>query len=566
MADSASFARAAEGSTQYTLEAVEKLGQAALAAAPAGLSGELRERLRSAVETIGRKSIEYVVAGLFNAGKSTLLNSLLQQEILPHSDRPETGAPAWIRRGPETKAVVRTRAGAQEDIPATPHEIAKRTSLYDEAGCSRTGQDLAERVEITSPRLPLDDRMAIIDLPGLRDSEAMNDLALSLAFKADVVLWVFRSDQTFSKQDAEAVAAITSTCGAHVVQLVVNVISDKPTAGAWRAFKKEKLPVHRLRIREGAAETGLDDRHAASLFAIHARALRQGFWGVTYGGREFRKFFRKAARKNDGLMKAARIVRLVRAAAVAQAWCEVQLGAAEEVFERERLRHEAYKSRIERRARLNQEAGRIVDRTFTGLSTALAAAAGAEAAQISTKGYKAGVSHSASVVDATCSAIHAQIANLGLNLSSLAVDPEARSPGEDDHLRIRQLFAGGPSGTTPEAALRAMVSSEIGVLETRKLGLSIGRVWDMVRRRGDTEAAAAVLELQDKIRTRMSKVTAQLDKRKSDVRRLCQRVIEAEAIPVVPQPDAGPRDGLCAFASKLAPVIAIGEGAAREPS
>lgn len=566
MADSATFARAANGSTQYTLEAVEKLGQAALAAAPSGMSEELRERLRSAVETMGRKTIEYVVAGLFNAGKSTLLNSLLQQEILPHSDRPETGAPAWIRRGPQTKARIRTRNGAQEDIPATPQAIAKRTSLYDEAGRSRTGQDLAERVEIEAPKLPLDDRMAIIDLPGLRDSEAMNDLALSLAFKADVVLWIFRSDQTFSKEDAEAVAAITSICGAHVVQLVVNVISEKPKAGAWRAFKKEKLPVHRLRIREGRAETGLDDSHAAGLLAIHARALRHSFWGVTYGGREFRKFFRKAARKNDGVMKAARIVRLVRAAVVARAWCDLQLGAAEELFERERLRHEAYKARIERRVRLKQDAGRIVDQTFAGLSAALAGAAGAQAARLSTKGYKSGVSHSASVVDAACSAIHAQIANLGLNLSSLAVDPEARSPGEDDHLRIQQAFAGGPSGASPEAALRVMVSSEIGVLETRKLGLSIGRVWDIVRRRGDTEAAAAVSELQEKIRTRMSKVTAQLGRRQADVRSLCQRVIEAEAIPVVPRPDAGPRDGLRSFASKLAPIVAIGDGSARKYS
>ncbi|MEZ5938573.1 MAG: dynamin family protein [Hyphomonadaceae bacterium] len=558
MADSGVYAGRTKTAAQATLDSAEKHGRAALAAAPDDLPPEMRERLESAVATIGRKEVEYVVAGLFNAGKSTLLNGLLRQVILPHSDRPETGAPAWLRRRKTLRARVQTRGGVQEDLAPEPQEIAKRTSLYDENGHHRS-DSLAEKLEIDSPKLPLDERMSIIDLPGLRDSEAMNTLALSIAYQADVVIWMFRSDHTFSKEDAEAVSAITATCGAHVVQLVVNVISEKPKASSWRAFKKERLPVHRLRISENALDSGLDDSHAANLLAVHARGFRHGFWGVTYGGRELRRFFRQAAKKDIGVMKTARLVRLARAAVFCRQWSDFEQSAAESAFETARQLHAAYQERMARRARLQQDAQRLVDQCFSNLKSAMGAAATAQAAQISAKGYKADMSYTSDVVEAACDAVTAHMHNLAFNLSSLAIDPEARAPEEADHQRIRESFVGASAGQSPEAALRALAASEIGLIETRKLGLSVGRAWNWIRGRGDTEAASAVSELQDKIRRRMGDVSVRLAKQQSAVKHLAQSSIEAPPIPVVPPPDPARRDALGVFAARLNELGAMAE-------
>lgn len=557
MADSAGTAASVATATQVKLDAAERVGRAALAAAPVALPPDLREPLQSAVVTIGRKTIEYVAAGLFNAGKSSLLNSLMREPILPQSDRPETGAPAWIRRGQALKVKVLKRSGESLDLAPNPTEIAKQSSLYDETGRARSRLDLAERIEIVAPMLPLEEHMSIIDLPGLRDSAVMNDLALSIAYKADVVLWIFRSDQTFSAQDAEAVAAIVSTCGAHVVQLVLNVISDKPRASHWRAFKRDKLPIHRLRIRESAEETGLSATHAAGLLTVHARAFRHGFWGVTYGGRELKRFFKQAARKDIGAMKTARILRLVRAAARSRLWAQEELSVAERQFTEAQQRHETYQARMARRARLKQDAGAAVDRCFVGLSGALSSAASAQAAQLSTKGYKAGADFTDAVVETACGAVFSQIHSLGLSLSALAVDSEARSPSERDHDAIRLAFAGAKPGGDPDGAIRAAVRAEIGSIEARKLGLSISRAWNWVRGRGDTEAASAVSELQDRIRRKITDVGARLARQQATIRSLCQSAIEAEALPVVPPPDPKPRDLLRQFLGKLEEIDAM---------
>ena len=116
------------------------------------------------------------------------------------------------------------RQGKGTEIASHPHAIAEHTSLYDRTGVRRPVEALASHVEIQAPRLRLNERTVLIDLPGLRDTREMDAVALGMATEADLILWVFRSEPAFSEQDAEFLSILVSTCGPHVVRLLINVI------------------------------------------------------------------------------------------------------------------------------------------------------------------------------------------------------------------------------------------------------------------------------------------------------------------------------------------------------
>src|SRR6478609_6718867 len=70
-----------------------------LAAAPADFPSEIRSDLALAASRLEAAEIRIVIGGLFKAGKSTFLNALLRDDVLPSADLAETGAPAWLRSG-----------------------------------------------------------------------------------------------------------------------------------------------------------------------------------------------------------------------------------------------------------------------------------------------------------------------------------------------------------------------------------------------------------------------------------------------------------------------------------
>lgn len=55
--------------------------------------------------------------GQFKRGKSTLINALIGQEVLPTGFIPVTAVPTIIRFGERSHARVRTRDGSWRDIP-----------------------------------------------------------------------------------------------------------------------------------------------------------------------------------------------------------------------------------------------------------------------------------------------------------------------------------------------------------------------------------------------------------------------------------------------------------------
>ncbi len=156
------------------------------------LAAEVREERIPALQQ-GRMSV--VVLGEFNHGKSTVVNALLGEEILPTGITPTTAVITHLVYGEEPAAGIQPPRGgertqvAYEDIgPAIRHE-------------EESGQE-PEYVEIQYPNELLEDSLVLVDTPGVNDiSRQKVEITYGYVPKADVILYVLDATQVLKKSE-----------------------------------------------------------------------------------------------------------------------------------------------------------------------------------------------------------------------------------------------------------------------------------------------------------------------------------------------------------------------------
>jgi ribosome biogenesis GTPase A len=117
--------------------------------------------------------------GAFSVGKSTLLNGLLGEPLLPAACEETTALPTFIEYGPERAMQLVGTDGSVLPL--------------DDAGLARAATEAPEGAACAVVRLPLDwlRGVSIIDLPGLGGmSSRHREYTLAQVQQADVILYL----------------------------------------------------------------------------------------------------------------------------------------------------------------------------------------------------------------------------------------------------------------------------------------------------------------------------------------------------------------------------------------
>ncbi|GAA1261720.1 hypothetical protein GCM10009677_11680 [Sphaerisporangium rubeum] len=188
-----------QGLRKELIELIERLegvvrgaGQPTLAETVA----ELRGRVANDTFTV-------LVAGEFNAGKSTTINAMLGQKVLPASGNPTTAVLSVVRWG-------ETEQGFLYRVDTT------KIDGLDEAAVPVAVQDLTRHITIDSQsdgpntwgmaeiRWPLElcrRGVDLVDSPGLNENIERARITLEFVNKADAVVFVFSALQAFSESE-----------------------------------------------------------------------------------------------------------------------------------------------------------------------------------------------------------------------------------------------------------------------------------------------------------------------------------------------------------------------------
>lgn len=218
-------------------------------AAPAGEEVKTRTQIFEEIEKkLNSDKLKILVAGQFKQGKSTLINALLGEEVLPAYSTPCTAVITEIAYDPHKRAII----SFKEKIGSLPNglsekavkHIGKRTENIPDlvVESDDLGEELEEYLVIPededkeqreavadSPyaccklKWPLElcrNEVEIIDSPGLNEATARDATTYTYVPQADMILHVLNANQLFGKPDKEFIDKVQAAGGTSILFLV----------------------------------------------------------------------------------------------------------------------------------------------------------------------------------------------------------------------------------------------------------------------------------------------------------------------------------------------------------
>lgn len=239
-----------------------------------------RPDVHNELDRIGRRlnqPIRVALAGTLKAGKSTLVNALVGEDIAPTDATEATRIVTWFRHGPTPKVTANHRGGRRANVPIArdPHD---RGLTFSFAGLNP--EDVVD-LDVEWPAAELIDT-TIIDTPGT--SSLSRDVSLRThrllvpedgVPRVDAVVFLLRTlnaaDIALLKQIGELVGGSSGALG------VIGVASRADEIGAGRIDAMMSAKDVAKRFTEEMDETGICQAvvPVSGLLALTARTLRQ---------------------------------------------------------------------------------------------------------------------------------------------------------------------------------------------------------------------------------------------------------------------------------------------------
>jgi small GTP-binding protein len=173
--------------------ALKELGEVATALG----AKSLRDRLdRELVKKLEEDRFHLVVVGEFNHGKSTFVNALLGQNVLPTGVTPTTAAIHHLKYAEKPEATVVYQSGKRESIPFDD------TRKFAVGGGSSA--DEVDYLEVGFPAGLLEERILLVDTPGVNDLSLQRaDITYSYIPRADAVLFLLDAGQILKESERQ---------------------------------------------------------------------------------------------------------------------------------------------------------------------------------------------------------------------------------------------------------------------------------------------------------------------------------------------------------------------------
>lgn len=204
------------------------------------------ENLDKLSKKVNNDTFKIQVIGTFSNGKSTVINSLLGEEVLPAYALPTTAVINEVKYGDNKEAVLYFRNPLPENLPASlsvkalehmkTHGMKNIPPLHisyneiEDYVVIPMGEDPKEmllespyeKVELFWPLPMLKEGVEIIDSPGLNESDTRARVTMDYLSKADAILFVLAADHLCSKDEMEFVENFLNAYGFTDPFFVVN--------------------------------------------------------------------------------------------------------------------------------------------------------------------------------------------------------------------------------------------------------------------------------------------------------------------------------------------------------
>ncbi len=164
---------------------------------------ELKERLEG-------DRFHLAVLGQFKRGKSTFLNALLGESLLPTAVVPLTAIPTFLRYGPKRSVWVSFEDGEREECIGCPHdalvELLERYVTEEQNPENRLG---VTQVDVEHPSALLAQGVVLIDTPGIGSTFRHNtEATVNFLSQCDAAFFVVSADPPITEVEVEFLRSV----------------------------------------------------------------------------------------------------------------------------------------------------------------------------------------------------------------------------------------------------------------------------------------------------------------------------------------------------------------------
>ncbi len=157
-------------------------------------------------QRLGEGRFHLAVLGQFKRGKSTLLNALLGDDLLPTDILPVTAIPTFIHSGPEVggKVFFFDRPEPETFTVSAEHSLSDFLNDYVTEAGNPHNQRQVSRVEISHPAPLLQQGVVLIDTPGVGSTLKHNtEVAHQILPQCDAALFLVSPDPPITEMELE---------------------------------------------------------------------------------------------------------------------------------------------------------------------------------------------------------------------------------------------------------------------------------------------------------------------------------------------------------------------------
>jgi GTPase SAR1 family protein len=173
---------------------------------------------------VASDAFKVLVLGEFRRGKSTVINALLGQKVLPAFAVPTTATINEVKWGERPRAVLHPRA--VDGVRAEPREIpVEDLAEHVTVGTDDHERNPYERVEVFWPLDLCKDGVELIDSPGLNDQPTREQITTEYLQDVDAIVFVFTADQLGAMTELKFIDNLLRPLGHDHLFFVVNRIN-----------------------------------------------------------------------------------------------------------------------------------------------------------------------------------------------------------------------------------------------------------------------------------------------------------------------------------------------------
>ena len=159
---------------------------------------EIVERVRQLRTQLNFSQVHVVVVGEFNRGKSTFVNGLIGEPLVPMDIVPTTAAIWTIERGGRQEVAIVKRDGTEVAVPITPDSLGRLSAEGDLSGAD------IRYIRLRTPLLAVGDDVVVIDTPGVNDiNEQRAEVTYGFLGRADAAVFLLDASSPVTKSEAD---------------------------------------------------------------------------------------------------------------------------------------------------------------------------------------------------------------------------------------------------------------------------------------------------------------------------------------------------------------------------